>query len=701
MSGDDTSSGYEQPPCPPGQHVPPFPDFLEACNYRAGNETVEVPIEALRNLYRQLTRLLPFEPGFYRAVNSRFPELFGPNDHARLASHYERHGVFEGRPPTLYYFPEWETNPLTHPLPNQYFDLLRDAQDALYKAEPDLALRLYEQATARFEKGFNARYLRGDLKLRMFDLHGAATDLAQALVLRPTHYWATVGFRSALATLADDCAAEPLLADLISRCTSPPSWLLAEWCCCNLRLRRYGVAARVLAQASRQRVDPASRDARLLERAGTDLAAVRTRLRADKKRAQARTLPPVEAAAACAELARWGRPHAALRWFSALDLAPVRGLRAATTVIETACLLAGNDAARACLDRHSAAWQLGDNDIATLRRVADPQSRHVEGRPQSDGMLQSDDMLQRATDLLRQRRLPELQACCRTWLHDESTLLVAFKYALQAAVLAGELQPVVMTRPVMNMEMVRSQTQPARIEGETAEARIPRTLIQFWDKAPPPDEIQALSDAWRQFFGPARYTLFNDADAARFILSTYGSEIQDLYLACYHPAMKADFFRLLYLNVFGGFYVDADDELMAGAAWLMRQTTDAELIVVTAVPSEDGGERKLNLNNLFIACIPGHPVIKAALDFVISALRAAARAGTRPSIWGTTGPGALTRGLIAILLSDDPDRARILRHVRVHDGFSHYEFVAQAKRLTYKSQPMGHWGQAESIARGT
>lgn len=32
-----------------------------------------------------------------------------------------------------------------------------------------------------------------------------------------------------------------------------------------------------------------------------------------------------------------------------------------------------------------------------------------------------------------------------------------------------------------------------------------------------------------------------------------------LFDRCYHPAMQADYFRLCYLSVEGGFYVDADD----------------------------------------------------------------------------------------------------------------------------------------------
>jgi len=64
---------------------------------------------------------------------------------------------------------------------------------------------------------------------------------------------------------------------------------------------------------------------------------------------------------------------------------------------------------------------------------------------------------------------------------------------------------------------------------------------------------------WRERQPDFEYELLNDQTELQFIQQHFSEDVSSAYARANRPAQKADIFRLAYLFVSGGFYVDADD----------------------------------------------------------------------------------------------------------------------------------------------
>jgi mannosyltransferase OCH1-like enzyme len=89
----------------------------------------------------------------------------------------------------------------------------------------------------------------------------------------------------------------------------------------------------------------------------------------------------------------------------------------------------------------------------------------------------------------------------------------------------------------------------------------PRTIVQFWhDPGEVPADIEECIASWTRWTTSGfTHSLYNERSARELIGDSLGARHQHAFDRCYHPAMQADYFRLCYLWVKGGFYVDADD----------------------------------------------------------------------------------------------------------------------------------------------
>ena len=90
---------------------------------------------------------------------------------------------------------------------------------------------------------------------------------------------------------------------------------------------------------------------------------------------------------------------------------------------------------------------------------------------------------------------------------------------------------------------------------------IPRTFVQFWhDLRQLPHDVEECVASWTRWETSGfTHRLFDEHAAKAFISGSLGTRHEGAFERCYHPAMQADYFRLCYLLVEGGFYVDADD----------------------------------------------------------------------------------------------------------------------------------------------
>jgi mannosyltransferase OCH1-like enzyme len=125
----------------------------------------------------------------------------------------------------------------------------------------------------------------------------------------------------------------------------------------------------------------------------------------------------------------------------------------------------------------------------------------------------------------------------------------------------------------------------------------------------------------------------------------------EAYRACQHPAMKSDFFRLAYLYLRGGIYIDADEECLCSIEPLRRRP-----VALIARRMTTG---LTYLNNAPLFCVPRVPLLlrclERATDTVLSARR------QRLKVWVSTGPGNLLRVFAdAVLRADAQPRTLIL-----------------------------------------
>ena len=154
------------------------------------------------------------------------------------------------------------------------------------------------------------------------------------------------------------------------------------------------------------------------------------------------------------------------------------------------------------------------------------------------------------------------------------------------------------------------------------------------------------------------HRLFDERSAKAFIGGSLGARHERAFERCYHPAMQADYFRLCYLLVEGGFYVDADDVCVGtDIGWLFDdgrlklQPLCYDIASGTMVnPSVFLRSDAYNpswifyFNNNPLIASRGHPIIERALSQATDLLELAGE-DVLPEIQTTTGPGNLSKSI--------------------------------------------------------
>jgi len=210
--------------------------------------------------------------------------------------------------------------------------------------------------------------------------------------------------------------------------------------------------------------------------------------------------------------------------------------------------------------------------------------------------------------------------------------------------------------------------------------KIPKRIIQFWDEKEPPLEVQRVSQSWIDCNPDYEYTRFSLSTAIAFLEEHYDRHILQAFRSCDQAAAQADFFRLAYLNRFGGFYADMDDMCQKPLDSLID--SGAELIVVQ--------EQIACFGNNFLGCIPHQTAIRTAFYQAANNLSAY----QNESIWLNTGPGLITSAicsdLIPYLTYTD---YRLWSKTLVLSQAQSRQIVNQHIALSYKQSPKG-WQQS-------
>jgi hypothetical protein len=180
---------------------------------------------------------------------------------------------------------------------------------------------------------------------------------------------------------------------------------------------------------------------------------------------------------------------------------------------------------------------------------------------------------------------------------------------------------------------------------------IPARLMQYWEQASPPDDLQTLMDSWDVADFGQSYERFHDATARRFLAKNCDQQAVFAYHRGATGSVRSDLFRLGWLAVEGGVHADVFDGCIGPIAPLLP--TGAELVLYR-------GDLGL-LSNGFMAAKPGHPVLTAAFDQATASINR----GDRDMLWLAMGPGLMTRCFAQYLAEDPGVLADRLARVRI------------------------------------
>jgi mannosyltransferase OCH1-like enzyme len=215
-------------------------------------------------------------------------------------------------------------------------------------------------------------------------------------------------------------------------------------------------------------------------------------------------------------------------------------------------------------------------------------------------------------------------------------------------------------------EFIRALVQKSAAQLRPTEAcakPIPRNIVQFWhDPKDLPQDIKACISSWMRWtVSGFTHRLFDEHSARTFIGAMLDTGHVRAFDRCYHPAMQADYFRLCYLLIEGGFYIDADDVCLAPQIdWLFDdgrlkvQPLCYEIASGNMVPPSvflRSGAYKCDwifyFNNNPLIAGPGHPVVQLALRRATELLEAVGE-NVLPEIQSTTGPGNLSKAIFEL-----------------------------------------------------
>ncbi len=201
----------------------------------------------------------------------------------------------------------------------------------------------------------------------------------------------------------------------------------------------------------------------------------------------------------------------------------------------------------------------------------------------------------------------------------------------------------------------------ATVSSSALAKKPPKRIVQFWDNLDRlPDDVGECIESWRKVeeHGVERL-LFDKRQAGDFIRRKLGPRHKRAYDKCYHPAMQSDYFRLCYVFVEGGCYIDTDDvyngaqiQHLFSDSRLRMQPLCYDMATNMMVPPSlftKPGTNEVSwifyFNNNPLIAGNGHPLLCRALAQATLSLEKDVSNGL-PEIQSTTGPGNLTKSII-------------------------------------------------------
>ncbi len=190
-------------------------------------------------------------------------------------------------------------------------------------------------------------------------------------------------------------------------------------------------------------------------------------------------------------------------------------------------------------------------------------------------------------------------------------------------------------------EFMASWTKP-----EPGSTKVPPVLWRTgWFQADAlPPQVQEVMGSFTQLAPEWVQVYVTDADQVAFMQEFYPSALE-AWRSLVPGAFRADLWRLLVLEVFGGLYVDLPQRLLRPLSSFFNGATDQFLGVL----DRPGGTPKKPLYRLYQAILgayPAHPIITAMTNRVLANVRAKVYG---EDVLDITGPTAVGRAMMEVL----------------------------------------------------
>lgn len=214
----------------------------------------------------------------------------------------------------------------------------------------------------------------------------------------------------------------------------------------------------------------------------------------------------------------------------------------------------------------------------------------------------------------------------------------------------------------------------------TLPQRIPRIIYQTGGSRLQPPYIHDVVDALKRLNPEYEYRFYDDMDCREVISRNFGPEVVKAYDSLIPGAFRADLWRYCMLYLYGGVYIDHKLIPLSPLRDVIRKD---DALVICLEPK--GG---IGLYNAFIACIPQHPLMKAAIDLCVSNVSNKRNDG----MLAPTGPVCLYNAYIA-LYKIPPSEGRVngmvtLRHIYMSYIVDMYGMkIFSKKNRAYMSRP--------------
>ncbi|KAJ3292053.1 membrane-bound alpha-1,6- mannosyltransferase Initiation-specific [Rhizoclosmatium sp. JEL0117] len=157
--------------------------------------------------------------------------------------------------------------------------------------------------------------------------------------------------------------------------------------------------------------------------------------------------------------------------------------------------------------------------------------------------------------------------------------------------------------------------------------KIPKLIHQTYktkDRTRIESSRLAYMDTWITMNPGFNYTVWTDDEMWRFVRDNYGTRVQLAYKKLPMVVQKADFFRYLVVNKYGGYYTDTDTRCARNLNWwrIDHEKEDVQFIVGVEwyVPPPDFPHVPISVTQWAFASAPNHPILQLMIETVTNTI---------------------------------------------------------------------------------